>query len=83
MGGFGEREITELGLELERERGGRVRVLRGDSEVGGDDEGGVVWGAEEADSGFESEGERGGGGGGGGGVGEFEGRAGGEVGAER
>lgn len=84
MGGFPEEEVAELGLDLEREGGGaRVRVLRGDDEVGGDYEGGVGWGAEEADAGLQGEGKgRRGGGGGGGGVAEFEGRAGGEVGAE-
>jgi len=53
MGGFAEGEVAELRLELEREGGGRrVRILRGEGEVCGDDERGVDWGAEEADAGF-------------------------------
>lgn len=85
-GGLPERERSELGFEEEREsrvRVGGVRRVQG--KVSGDDERGVVGGAEEAGAGFESESEGwgGGSGGGGGGVGEFERGERGEVSGER
>ena len=65
--------MTELGLEVEEERGERG-VGRGESEVGGEDERGVARGTQEAQTGFEGERE-GKTGGGGGGVRELEGWA--------
>lgn len=83
MGGFPERERSELWFEEERES--RVRlggVRRVEGEMSGDDKRRVVRGAEEAGAGFESE-SKGWGGGSGGGVGEFERGERGEVGGER
>lgn len=66
--GFVKREMTELGFEVEKERGERG-VGGGEREVSGEDERGVGRGAQKAQARFEGEreGERGGGG-----VGEFE-----------
>jgi len=58
--GFVEREVAELGFELEREkRGGGW----GEGEVSGEDERGVERGAEQAQARFKGEGEGLGGGG--------------------
>jgi len=67
--GFVEREVAELGFELEREERG---WCRGEREVSGEDERGVGRGAQQAQARFEGEGE---GLGGGGRVRDSEGRA--------
>lgn len=67
---------------MERERGDGS-VCWGEGEMGGEDEGGVVWGAKEAKAGLEGERERSRScGGGGGRVGELERRTRGEAGGE-
>lgn len=69
-GGFFQRKVAELGLDMERESG----VCVGERELSCENKRGVVWGTKEAETGLEGERE-GRGCGGGGGVREFDRRA--------